>query len=365
MHGEAFSLTGSGFTSRASPQPVFYWDGSTGTNGENPFPGSGPFPDAVYGSFYSNDRSGGTSGPTFTTANALTGNVSILCPHRPAGNSATQDIRHVFKSGEGLGFAITPGTKIVHSHIWRWQMLDNVSRNWKVWRCAGGSPNDQNGYRRWQLVLMPHEINNFEIDGMVADSADWENEIEGAWASWSDWEDTGEGGRYPAQNTWHNVTTWLHESSVDTANGALKVIWNGRDILPTQTAWSSFQTRASGGGLNADGGSYNDDDIDGWNTPHYWACDAADGWPANSGMDEYHGNIYVDNSWLQVVFGNNATLSSCTKLVFQPQTSRSTTQVDIICNKGNFTTGEDCYGWVVNAGGLADVVSLGLLGQWQ
>lgn len=70
-----------------------------------------------------------------------------------------------------------------------------------------------------------------------------------------------------------------------------------------------------------------------------------------------YADLYVDESWARVELGDSATYGSCTHREIQPITAWSDTSISITVNLGSFETGATVYPHVTHADGTRQVLS--------
>lgn len=301
-NGSQITISGFGFGTKPTATPLVwdtFEDGSVGTLIQNQT--------ATVGDW---DAGSGSDRPVYSSTQARTGSQSSY---------------HPFRSGDANNASLAKNGSFPSFYLDFWARitpLDNVSRNYKIWRAYGDySGNDDNmqfdyvWYCNGQSMTMysyPCETN----------ANDWK-------------------GRPMQQNQWMHFQVYFKESDPSIANGLVRQYIDG--VITTNT--TTRITRCNSNHLNE------------MRVGHYWATDAVSPCPSNSGADVYIDDVYFDSSMAHVEIGNAPTYASSTHKEVLIPTSWTDTSITATFNTGTFATNDTVYLYVIDANG--DVNSFG------
>lgn len=294
--GATITITGSGFGAKTSGPPLIWDTFEGGTIGEQIQSKS-----AIVGSW---ETGAGSDVPKYSSSVVRRGSKSSYHSFRPATENAS-----LAKNGTFTAFYLD---------FWVYSSyLTNQSRNWKPWRAYGDSDQMQFNY----VHYCPGSGNSMTMYAAPChtDANDW-------------------AGKNVVPNTWQHFQAFLKESDPNTANGIMRHYIDGGS--PT-TNLSNIMTRCNTNHFNE------------IRIGHYFATDALDSCPSNSGANVYIDDVYVDATLAHVEIGNAATYSGSThREVFIP--SAWGESITATVNTGTFSNGDTAYVYVFDAAGAVN-----------
>jgi hypothetical protein len=294
----AVKITGASFGSKSAASPMIWDNFEAGATGQQVMTSN-----AVIGQW---QTGAGYDHPAYSTEQAHAGSKS-------AKMSATGGVYNLSLDQNG-SYPVLYMDWYVRLHYY-----DLPSRNWKPWRVYG-----DNDAMQANAVIM------CDSSGMSI-----ENEAGGG-GFW--WDNMGFG-----QNTWQHYQVLLKESSSPgTADGKVVEYINGKLIsnhsgVITRTNSAHWEQIRIG---------------------HFWASDAVDNCPANSGADIFVDSIYLDTSWAHVEIGNNSTYAASDHREIQVPTSWSDNSIQVTMNQGTFAAGSTAYVYVIDSSGNVNAAGM-------
>jgi len=299
--GNTFSITGSGFGTKASPNPYKYDDFEGGNVGGQL-------------SGWQFDTGGGTTNPLYSNrwlrANSTR---SAECPYVDGQYLST------------FGVYRPEGLETVYMDFWvLFDRPATVSRNHKLYRLYpgvnGGLPNQY-------LVSACPAIGPeawFTNDGV---SGGWNDTH--AYPGWN---------QYDADDNWVHMQVFLKQSDAGVANGTLQAWFDGH-LAVNRTDYQSRDTTNSASWHSLWFGNYLGHGTDG-------TCLETSG-------DNYilFDNVYIDVTRARVEAGNSADYNACTHREIQVPLSWDTGSIDFTVNAGSFGNGESVWLFVVDSNG--------------
>lgn len=307
LNGSILTISGSGFGTKATASPVLWETYESGTVGQlvqNQNATIGKWDNDGYPVYYS-------------TAHPHSGSK---CGDHPMGAQTGQlVVSHDFSTA--------------YIDFWGYlgNVIDNYSRNWKVWRVGNsGSP-------VIETIFAYYCPQNGNSHLTIYDEAGGGN-IGGSW----DPNPTG-----PVNNTVYHFEVAFKQSSIGVANGAIHQFINGQiqgydsDSVMTRNSSTTYTNVTIG---------------------ELWSVDALAECPANSGAHFYTDNIYIDNSWARVVIGDHSTWATSTHREIQIPSAWSSSSITITANQGSLASLTNQYLYVVDSVGNVNANGFQLTG---
>ena len=290
-HNQSVTISGSGFGTKAQAAPVLWDDFESGTNGTQI-----QNKNATIGKW---DTGAGSDVPIYSNVVKHAGNLSSY--HNFVGN---------------YNASLSKNTDFTRLYMDFWLYVNYKSvktRNWKPWRFYGDT--NEMAYQNYC------GNGDYAIDSYAPPCVDV-----------NDWD----GASY-SNNTWiHYQVEFLH-SAAGASGGKVKQWIN------------SVLTNNYTGITRCDSTPFREIRIG-----HYWAHDAIEGCPANSGADIYVDNVYIDTTWSRIELGNASTYAASTKREIQIPTAWSNTGIVATVNTGAFSANQQVYLYVVDSTGAVN-----------
>jgi hypothetical protein len=350
--GASFPITGSGFGTKPQAAPLHFDRFESGTAGANLISGDAPTVGSGYTAISINSST--TVAPRYDSSQAFSGSKSLLMDYTASITASSCSAR------VNLGGA---QQEVYYSYRTRKQIV--------------GTQNTSSG--QWNIkYARVGNVANGSFDS-AASAPIFDNYIE-------------QGGT--AQSGPDNTTMRQYESSPDSVSawyGGQPLSWDawhrleGYCKLPspfnTATGKRYFKKNMAAAGTFSSypGGWANPNGVPGFPTTAY------DGAPWNTftGVTAFTGfntfitpfycresysiYLWIDELWIdttqaRVEIGNAATWSGCTKRCPQPATAWADGSITVTLNKGNMSTGESAYAFVVKTDGT--ILEHGSIGAW-
>ena len=295
VHNGPITISGSGFGSKASPNPVAWDNLEKGTVSTSPTIGSWSNTNELKINSTNNRNA-------FSKFNGLKNFVSGDYGYFTGGApSKTWYAQYWFKLGSNWSWGTTTDGK-GHGN------LANV-KFFRMW--SPGSTNEN-------FVIAYH---GFAGSALYAN----ENISDGVYF-WSTF------ARDVTLNTWHLLEFEYQDSDVNAGNGVIRVWLDGSQKLSltnmiTRKASSDYKRPFIVGFY------------DSWNDS------------SASNAEFYIDDIYIDNTWSRVVIGDKAIFSQCSRREIQIPTQWSSNSISINVNQGSFNSGDTVYLFVVDSNG--------------
>ena len=310
-HGQTFTITGTGFGTKATAEPLVYDDFEAGTLAAG-IDGQAPTNRAIGGAWTWDSNTSDSLLPEYSNT-VLRPNSSRSAHMRYEGNNYNNslEINHVLaNTGDAAYFSF-------------WQYLDKTSvgwtRNWKPWVVYGSAGVYPSAYIGFGEVGSDPTVRNAIQDTGVNEVTLWGDvdidDIEGEWIRHEMYLVQSSAGN--ADGEWHHT---IHRSGVPSITVAESEV--------------AYETR---------GGS------DYWQQWHFGSYHATDTNSAEASV--YMDQIYFDSTRQRVELGDAATWAACTKREVQVATSWSDTSISIDANAGAFSNGDTAYLYIIGADG--------------
>lgn len=318
--GDELVLNGT-FTAKASGTPLVYDEFEHGSLGDQINNN-----DATIGEWLS--RTGSTPG---SQAYVLRSNVRAFKGTRSAASNHTD----AFSGNGSIYRDVQGGAETWYFDYWSYTApVAGRSRNHKCWRLydVGGDGLD----------------NNVEAGNEVWRGAVGTGE-HGPDPPWHYCGDIEEGS--PAEDYNLPYNQWVHFEVEFKATASNSLYRNWHDCI--------LICEASKLGASVPGGARV-----GVRLQNYWANDAGDGYPANSGCISYTDVAFVDNTLQRVVICNANTFAAATRRAIQPSTAWGTSQITCRVNTAGLSASDTHYAIVLGPQGstatpeLVQLVSL-------
>lgn len=325
-HGSEFTITGTGFGTRAA-KPLVYDNFESGTPG--------------------NDING--QSPTYTSksSGAWTWAVDSSGVHYPKYSSANQRANStrncLLKYGSASGSSYTntlvlshdlpnTGDELFFTFWWRYQ--DTSLAN-------GGTQRYSRNTKPFDLWPEPVGGNPFAYIGMGnPDFGNGElryNITDGAYVPWDATTQLD-----LINEEWIRFEVYLKQSAPSTANGEAHthVHRSTTPSIASKLHAAATSTRTSGNWTNLWIGAYSSTE------------EEDEGEPNLAWSDIHLDSVYVDTTRQRLELGDNPVYASCTRREVQPSTAWSDTSITALCQKGAIPTGT-AYLFVIGADGTA------------
>lgn len=292
--GGTITIVGNEFGEKANASPL-KWDNFEG--GSNGAPISG------WSANY------GDPGPVYSNENQRTGSTLNYKAEIKAGDTRDYNCRLYYTPGSNL-------TKVYVSFWVRYDCVEGVEQQVKTWRLTDNYP--------------------YSEDASAAEFTYGENNARSYMAGASGCGTITEQncGVY-TQGVWTLMECEAQESTAGKADGNLH-IWKSQSsgAISQELNSSTFKSRCSSDShwLSAIFGQY-----------------AA--LTSGQSVTLYFDDIYIDNTWARVVFGDSRNYDSCTIREMQIPSEWSPNSITIKINAGSFAEGESAYLFVVDAEG--------------
>lgn len=310
-HGNTFEITGTGFGTKATAEPLVYDDFESGTVNTG-ITGQAPVERAIGGSWNWESNTSDTLLPEYSNA-VLRPNSTRSAHMRYEGNNYNNslEVNHAMpNTGDAAYFTF-------------WQYLDKTSvgwtRNWKPFVVYGSAGVYPSAYVGFGEVGSDPAIRNAIQDTGVNEVTLWGDididVIEGEWLRHEFY--LVQSGAGVADGEWHHT---IHRTSTP--------------LITAAESEAAYETR---------GGS------DYWQQWHFGSYLATDTNSAEASV--YMDGIYFDSTQQRVELGNAATWAACTHREVQIAKAWTDTSITITANAGSFANSDTAYLYIVNADG--------------
>lgn len=318
--GSSYTLTGTGFGTKAEPLPIMFDDFSSGTVDARVRPNAPTV--SASGTWVWDDHGISSTRPVYSNA-VLRANSSRNAKAAFSGSINLNALELIDNNFTGVGD---------EKFISWWMYYDitgaGYSDNFKPFMVYGNFENQiPEFYLGWGLP---------PSDGGLRNS--FQDKVSGASAS---------GIINPTVNNgphvddiagkWIKFEVWLKQSTADTYDGAYQVrVHTPDDSVPIELTHDDTTARTR---------LYSD---------RYYRNFFIGSFHRNTGgtsANIYISDVYSDNTRQRVELGDAATWAACTKTETQVATAWSNTSITIRANAGAFTAGQTAYLYVINSDG--------------
>jgi hypothetical protein len=319
-HGNSFTITGTGFGTRAAT-PLVYDNFESGTLG-NAIAGQAPLMRGIGGSWVWDEyHAGGALVPVYSNA--------VVRSNSTRSSLHEYDFEATYTNSLEINHPMTATGDEAYFSFWLYYEKtssgDTYTRNYKPWDLFGSSGLTPAAYMGMGAPP-PQAGADPDLRSALQDTGLSEPTV---------WNDTI---TIPSINgAWVRVEGYLKQSSSSTDNGVYRMHLHRQATPSIELALeiATAQTRATS---------------DYWTQFIFGAYSATDTYGATARA--FLDSLYFDSTQRRLELGNASTYAACTRREVQPSTAWSDTSITALCQKGAIPTGT-AYLFVIGADGTA------------
>jgi hypothetical protein len=311
--GQPLTIVGGGFGTKSTAAPVLWDDFQSATVGSN-LPGRTP-PVGSAGDYERINPSGVSSIPTISNTRSYSGD---RCAYQRY--TAGQEVFPKLANS-------VPNCTEVYIAFWAYYTRYTGTGSYGIfkWNRAGGGPDPYTANPRFYETIRPNSsgtvttVDRGYLNG--SGTTIWDQNQPGYSAA-----------NEPDANGWHFIEYLYKLSTPGVADGKF---FKWSDGLECSALGDSQMTRVTGETGEIE---FVISCFDGMSSP-----------PADTGVDLYLDNYWIDSTAQRVVVGNASTWAACTRKDPQPATAWSGASISVTANLPNYSSGNTVYFYVVDA----------------